>query len=213
MRKKKTPQEDTCGVTEKVQGQSTDSTCDYSTGKGQNTMSEYIEPATVPGHWVCDSDGKAKWVCEQIKKIEDNRDYMVAWYQDQIKKAKETADFERMKWEGYLAAYFDTVPHKRASKSESYSFPGGKLVLKKQDPEYKRDEPTVIAWLKEHSAPQFVKVKESLDWDNLKKSCAGDADGKMIFGEEITEDGEIVQLTIPGIDVVYREDKFVVEVK
>ena len=95
----------------------------------------------------------------------------------------------------------------------TYSFPGGKLVLKKQDPEYKRDEPTVIAWLKEHSAPQFVKVKENLDWDNLKKSCAGDADGKMIFGEEITEDGEIVQLTIPGIDVVYREDKFVVEVK
>ena len=213
MRKKKTPQEDTCGETEKVQGQSTDSICDYSTAKGKNTMSEYIEPATVPEHWVCDSDGKAKWVCEQIKKIEDNRDYMVAWYKEQIKKAQDTAEFERMKWEGYLAAYFDTVPHKKASKSESYSFPGGKLVLKRQDPEYKRDEPTVIAWLKEHNAPQFVKVKETLDWDNLKKSCAGESEGQMIFGEQVTEDGEIVQLTIPGIDVVYREDKFVVEVK
>ena len=176
-------------------------------------MSEYIEPASVPEHWVCDSDGKAKWICEQIKQIEDNRDYMIAWYKEQIEKAKKTAEFDRMKWESYLAAYFDTVPHKKANKSESYSFPGGKLVLKRQDPEYKKDENTVIAWLKEHNAPQFVKVKETLDWDSLKKSCSGDADGKMIFGEEITEDGEIVQVTIPGIDVVYREDKFCVEVK
>ena len=176
-------------------------------------MSEYIEPASVSEHWVCDSDGKAKWVCEQIKKIEENRDYMVEWYQEQIKKAKETAEFERMKWEGYLAAYFETVPHKKAAKSESYSFPGGKLILKHQEPEYKRDEQTVIAFLKERNASQFVKVKETLDWDNLKKSCAGAVDGKVLFAEEVNADGEIVPVYVPGIEVINRESKFVVEVK
>ena len=176
-------------------------------------MSEYTEPVAVPEHWVCDSDGKAKWICEQIKQIEDNRDYMVAWYQEQIKKAKETAEFERMKWEGYLAAYFDTVPHKKAGKSESYSFPGGKLIMKRQDPEYKRDEQTVIDFLEAQNAPQFVKVEKSLDWGNLKKACAGIADGKVVFTEQVNEDGEIVPVYVPGIEVIERADKFVVEVK
>lgn len=171
------------------------------------------EPATMSEYWVCDSDGKAKWVCEQIKKIKDNLEYMLAWYAEQVKKAKETAEFECARWESYLAAYFDTVPHKKAGKSESYSFPGGKLIRKRQDPEYKRDEQTVIAFLKEQNATQFIKVKESLDWDNLKKSCAGCAEGKVLFGEQVTADGEIVPVYVPGIEVIDREDKFVVEVK
>ena len=176
-------------------------------------MNEYMEPATVSEHWVCDSDGKAKWVCEQIRQIEDNCEYMVAWYTEQIRKAKETAAFERMRWEAHLASYFDTVPHKKTGKSESYAFPGGKLVLKQQEPEYKRDEQTVIAFLKERNATQFVKVTESLDWANLKKSCAGAAEGKLLFTEEVNADGEIVPVYVPGIEVIEREPKFVVEVK
>ena len=178
-------------------------------------MSEVLkieEPATVSEHWVCDSDGKAKWVCEQIKKINDNLDYMLAWYAEQIKKAKETAEFECKKWESYLAAYFDTVPHKKAGKSESYSFPGGKLILKRQEPEYKRDEKTVIEWLKQNGGTEFVKTKEELAWKELKESAAGIVDGKVVLREEVTEDGEIIQISVPGIDVVERPDKFVVEV-
>lgn len=172
-------------------------------------MSEFNN---VPEHWVCDSDGKAKWVCEQIKKINDDCEYMVAWYQEQIKKAKETAEFERMRWESHLAAYFDTVPHKKAKASESYSFPGGKLILKRQDPEYKRDEKTAIEWLKQNGGAQFVKTKEELAWKELKESCAGVVDGKVVLRDEITEDGEIIQITVPGIEVIEREPKFVVEV-
>ena len=173
---------------------------------------EFFEPVSVPEYWVCDSDGKAKWVCEQIKKVNDNRDYMIAWYQEQIKKAKDAADFERAKWESYLSAYFDTVPHKKAKASESYSFPGGKLILKRQEPEYKRDEKTAIEWLKENGGTEFVKAKEELAWKELKDACAGVVDGKVVLREEVTEDGEIIQITVPGIDVVEREPKFVVEV-
>lgn len=175
-------------------------------------MSEFYEPVSVPEHWVCDSDGKAKWLCEQIKKIDENRDYMVAWYTEQIKRAKESAEFERMKWESYLAAYFDTVPHKKANKSESYSFPGGKLILKRQEPEYKKDEKTAIEWLKKNNGAQFVKVKEELAWKELKEAASGFVGGKVVLREEVNEDGEIIQITVPGIDVVEREAKFVVEV-
>lgn len=173
---------------------------------------DFIDPVSVPEYWVCDSDGKAKWICERIREVNENCESMVAWYQAQIKKAKDAAEFEKQKWESYLAAYFDTVPHKKASKSESYSFPGGKLVLKRQEPEYKRDEKTVIEWLKQNGGTEFVKTKEELAWSDLKGAASGVVDGKIVLREEVTEDGEIIQITVPGIDVVERPDKFVVEV-
>lgn len=214
MKHKKTPAEEQNGECAEGARAITQSVVIVPRGKDEKQVSEHIieEPMTVPEHWVCDSDGKAKWVCEQIKKIDDNRDYMVAWYQEQIKKAKESAEFDRMKWESYLAAYFDTVPHKKASKSESYSFPGGKLILKRQEPEFKKDEKAAIEWLKQNGGTEFVKTKEELAWKELKESCAGFVDGKVVLREEITEDGEILQITVPGIEVIDREDKFCVEV-
>ena len=66
--------------------------------------------------------------------------------------------------------------------------------------------------MKDNGGGQFVKVEEKLDWDGLKKA-SGVVDGKVIFGETVNEDGEIVQVSVPGIEVIEREDKFVVEVK
>lgn len=176
-------------------------------------MSEIMETMEVPNRFVVDSDGKAKWVCERIKEIRDNRDYMIDWYNQQIKKAKEQAEFDEIKWKLLLQDYFGTVPHKKASKSESYSFPGGKLIQKRQDPEYKKDEDTVIEWLKANNAEQFVKTEEKLAWAELKKACTGDVDGKLVFREDVDEDGVVTQVFVPGISVEYREDKFDVEVK
>ena len=176
-------------------------------------MSEIIETIEIPEHWVCDSDGKAMWACNVIKEIRDKRDFMVDWYKQQIKKVEEQADFDTLRLEKHLEMYFSKVPHKKANKSESYTFPGGKLVLKHQDPEYKRDEQTVIEWLKKNDGAQFVKTKEELAWKELKEASSGVVDGKIILREEINEDGEIIQIPVPGIEVVEREDKFCVEVK
>jgi hypothetical protein len=101
-----------------------------------------------------------------------------------------------------LAEYFATVPHKKTKTQESYKLPGGKLVLKTQNPEYKKDEATVIEWLKKNDMAKYVKVEEKLDWAGLKEVTG------VFEGHIVTEDGEIV----PGIDVVDREAKFVVEV-
>ena len=74
-------------------------------------------------------------------------------------------------------------------------------VLKKQAPEFIRDDEKVIAWLKDNNGGEYVKTKETLDWAALKKSTT-------VMGENIVnEDGEI----IPGVEVVEREDKFTVE--
>lgn len=152
--------------------------------------------------FVIDTDAKAGWALKKIAEARSDRDTWVAWYESKINEIKEQTDFETMRLEMMLAEYFATVPHKKTKTQESYSLPGGKLILKTQNPEYKRDDKKVIAWLKENSGGQYVKVKEELDWAGLKAATA-------VIGDKVaTEDGEFV----PGIEVIERDAKFVVEV-
>ena len=168
------------------------------------------EEIPVPTGWVCDSDAKAGWAMEKIRQARKDRDMWVSWYKEKIAEIEAQTDANTANLEHMLFEYFSTVPHKKTKTQESYSFPGGKLVLKLQQPEFKRDEKAVIDWLKETKNEQFIKVKEELDWAALKAAC-GVVDGKLIAGETVNEDGEIIQIVVPGVDVVEREPKFVVD--
>lgn len=152
--------------------------------------------------FVIDTDAKAEWALRKIKKARADRDYWLDWYARKSKEITEQTDFDTMNLERMLAEYFATVPHRKTKTQESYSLPGGKLVMKTQNPEFKRDDAKVIEWLKKNGQTQFVKVKEELAWSDLK------AITETFEGHVVTEDGEIV----PGIDVVNREPKFIVEV-
>ena len=163
-------------------------------------MSELLKAETEG--FVIDTDAKAEWALQKIREARADRDRWVNWYEDKIKEIKEQTDFDTMNLERMLADYFATVPHKKTKTQESYKLPGGKLVLKVQNPEYKRDDNIVIAWAKENNMAQFVKVEEKLAWQELKDATA------VFEGHIVTEDGEIV----PGVDVVNRESKFIVEV-
>lgn len=152
--------------------------------------------------FVIDSDAKAEWALQKIREAREDRDKFVAWYKEQIKKIEEQTDFNTMNLERMLADYFASVPHKKTKTQESYALPGGKLILKRQNPEYKRDDKTVIAWLKQNNGGKFVKVTEELDWSGLKDTVG------VFEGSCVDENGEI----IPGIEVIEREERFVVEV-
>ena len=146
---------------------------------------------------------EAKWQFEQRRKIIEDRDELISYYEDQINKVKADADFKIGFIDRALFEFFKTVEHKKTKTQESWSIPAGKLMLKKQAPEYKRDEKTVIEWLKQTpEGSQYVKTVESLDWANLKK------DTTVVGNTIVNSDGEI----IPGVEVIEREDKFVVEV-
>ena len=162
-------------------------------------MSEIINESEG---FVIDSDAKALWALKKIKEAREDRDFWLSWYKQKEKEITEQTDFDTMNLERMLADYFATVPHKSTKTQESYTLPGGKLILKKQNPEYTRDDSTVIEWLKANKMPQFVKIEEKLDWAGLKAATA------VFEGNVVTEDGEI----IPGITVTDREAKFVVEV-
>lgn len=165
-------------------------------------MSELIEGYNEQEDYVIDTDAKAQWALDKIREARADRDAWVKWYEDKISEIKAQTDFNTMNLERMLAEYFATVPHKKTKTQESYPLKGGKLILKTQNPEFKRDDKTVIDWLKENKMPEFVKTKEELAWADLKAATA------IFDGHIVTEDGEI----IPGIDVVEREAKFIVEV-
>ena len=152
--------------------------------------------------FVIDSDAKAAWALEKIAEARKDRDEWVAWYKAQIDKITEQTDFDTMNLERMLADYFQTVKHKKTKTQESYTLKNGKLILKTQNPEYKRDDKKVIEWLKSQDGSKFVKIKEELDWAGLKETTAA-LDGKLW-----SEDGE----EIPGVEVINREPKFIVEV-
>ena len=163
--------------------------------------------------FVIDTDAKAEWALAKIREARAERDRFVKWYEDKIKEITEQTDFATMNLERMLADYFrmTEAAHKRTKTQESYSLPSGKLILKKQNPEFKRDDKTVIAWLKANGCGQFVKTKEELAWSELKDASEV-VSGKIVCGEKITEDGEIIPLIVDGVEVVNREEKFVVEV-
>ena len=163
-------------------------------------MSELLMAET--DGFVIDTDAKAEWALTKIREARADRDKWVEWYKAKIAEITEQTDFDTMNLERMLAEYFATVPHKKTKTQESYKLPGGKLVLKTQNPEYTRDDKAVIEWAKANGFGQFVKVEEKLAWQELKDATA------VFEGHIVTEDGEIV----PGVEVTNREAKFVVEV-
>ena len=162
-------------------------------------MSELIN--TVD-EFIIDTDAKAEWALKKIAEARSDRDAWVKWYEEKIEQIKAQTDFDTLNLERMLADYFATVPHKKTKTQESYTLPGGKLILKVQNPEYKRDDKKVIEWLKQNNGGQYIKVKEELAWADLKANAA------VLNGKLFSEDGE----EIPGVEIVDREPKFIVEV-
>ena len=165
----------------------------------KETMSELINNVD---EFIIDTDVKAEWALKKIAEARADRDAWVKWYEEKIEQIKAQTDFDTMNLERMLSDYFATVPHKKTKTQESYTLPGGKLILKVQNPEYKRDDKKVIEWLKQNNGGQYIKVKEELAWSDLKASAA------VLNGKLFSEDGE----EIPGVEIIDREPKFVVEV-
>ena len=162
---------------------------------------KFIDAMTEP-EFIIDSDNKAEWALKKIAEARSDCAAWVAWYEEKIKQIKEQTEFDTANLEAMLARYFDTVPHKKTKTQESYALPGGKLVLKKQNAEYNRDDKTVIEWLEQNGGEAYIKTEKKLDWSTLKR------DTQALNGQIVTMDGEIV----PGITVIERPDKFTVEV-
>ena len=154
-------------------------------------------------HFKIEDDQTAEWAMKQIKNAMDEMAKWKEFYDSRYRAVCESCELTIANMESLLQTYFDTVPHKVTKTQENYALPSGKLVVKKQEPVYERDDDSVIEWLEQNGKEKFVKTKKALDWAGLK-------DHVMVIGETVTdENGEI----IPGIKATEREPIFKVELK
>lgn len=175
-------------------------------------MSELPKTEPIREKFTVDNDMKAEWCLSKIRNVraeqkreKDELQRQMQFYQDQIdiidKQAQDDVDF----YESMLIPYFaDRLEggFTKASKTQTtYKLPTGKLILKKQEPTYDRNNAELIPWLKANR-PELVKVEESPNWAELKKTV------KVVGESVVTSDGVV----IPGVKVTEREDKFDVEV-
>ena len=164
------------------------------------------EPAESREHWKPENDDQANWCLEKISEakanIMDARTFYEAkkkqldqWLENTI--APYNRDCEH--FESLLAGYAEKALY--GKKKRTISLPGGKFGFRKVPAKIDRDE-TFLLTFAESSAPEFIKIKKSVDWAGLKKTCKIDGD------HMVTADGEIV----PGVTVAEQPDKFVCEV-
>lgn len=88
------------------------------------------------------------------------------------------------------------------SKRKSVSLPSGKFGFRKQPPKIEKDDAALLDYC-DHYQSEFIKVKKTVDWAGLKKSCTLDGN------HYVTKDGEV----LPGVTVTEQDPKFTVEVK
>ncbi|AEE97641.1 host-nuclease inhibitor Gam family protein [Mahella australiensis] len=76
-----------------------------------------------------------------------------------------------------------------------------KHKVKKQQPVFRRDNETLLQWLR-NNQPTYIRTKEEPDWASIKEQLA-------IAGEKAVyrDTGEVVS----GIEVEQQPDKFIVE--
>lgn len=150
-----------------------------------------------------EDDQTAEWCMEQIRHANEEKQRWKDFYADRYKSVCETCDRTIASMEAMLQSYFDTVPHRVAKTQESYALPSGKLVFKKQEPEFERDDDELIRWLKDNGGQKFVKTKEALDWSGLKGTLN-------VLGETVADANGVI---IPCIKASDRPDIFKVELK
>lgn len=168
-------------------------------------VAEIMEEQELQEEVLVLDDMSAEMLLRRIREANEECERMEAWYAEMTKRIRQKRDNVVAWAEAGLKAYFDLVPKKSTKTQQSYELPSGKLTLKKQEPEYERNEDELCAWLQGNGAGEYVKVKKSADWANLKKQLTIAPDGKSM----VTADGEIV----PGVTVTLRDPKFVVTVK
>lgn len=159
--------------------------------------------------FIVDNDLKADWCLDKIKEAnsEYNRLEMVIKAKIEqlntaLKKAQEKRDSDVSFFTYKLREYFNTVKTKDTKTQRVYILPSGKLIEKQQQPEFVKDDEALLNWVKENT-PEFVKIKESIDWAGLKKNIQ--INGEIAINK-VT--GEIID----GITVKEREPEFKVEV-
>ena len=152
------------------------------------------------------SDLQAEWAIKKIKKATEEHERLVNLATEEINEiTARTLELDR-KFESDTAflksklyEYFQKVEHKETKTQETYKLLAGSLVFKKPSQKMNPVKDKLLDYVKANNMPEFVKVKEEVDWAKYKKECEI-ANGKVINiqnGDFLPEDIITVEDT-PG---------------
>jgi hypothetical protein len=173
-----------------------------------NPLLEMLDEAIEQSEFKIDTDQKAEWALNIIREEQAEAQRLInvcnsqiLYYQSELKKVQDKLENKTGNLKAMLFEYFQTVDRKATKTQETYTLPSGKLKLKYPQPEYKRDDDTLLKWLKERDMTDYIKVSESPKWGELKKTV-------QVAGDKACIDGEIID----GIQVVERQPVFDIEI-
>lgn len=158
---------------------------------------------------AAEAQRRIAWFEDKKKEIEEITKSQIEPFQKRIDKIKSWGEESKQEFiqkqtyysnllEQFMKQQIEEQISKGKNPKKSISLPYGKIALKKQQPEYLKDEATLLEYAEQSG---FVKVEKKTDWANIKKSC-------IVVGDKLIDsNGEVV----PGIVVVEREDKFEVK--
>lgn len=173
-----------------------------------NPLLEMLDEAIEQSEFKIDTDQKAEWALSKIREEQAEAQRLInvcnsqiLYYQSELKKVQDKLENKTGNLKAMLFEYFQTVDRKATKTQETYTLPSGKLKLKYPQPEYKRDDATLIKWLKDRDMTDYIKVSESPKWGELKKTV-------QVAGDKACIDGEIID----GIQIIEKAPVFDIEI-
>lgn len=167
----------------------------------------YDEQDTTEGTesgWTIQDDQQAEWAIKQIRAAREDLDRWTRFYTTMIERMKSSTDNKVAFMTSKLEEYFRTVPHKESRTQEKYTLPSGDLVLKKSKEVWNHDDNALMQWAKSNGLSEFIKVKESVSWSDIKKRLTVDSNGILCDSE--------TGLVCDGVTVSTEDARFVVNV-
>lgn len=171
----------------------------------------FIPEDERPEGWHIDSPAAAEWALSKIaearasaERLIEAANGMIDYYERQIEKAKNDLASNEGYFLGELRLWFDEQPKRELKASWAIDLPSGKLSLAKSARiEFTQNKPKLAGWLVQ-SAPEYVKMQATADWEKLKKHISV-ANGLPVLASS----GEVVE----GLTVTEYEPEFKVSLR
>jgi len=173
-------------------------------------LDQEIEEETQDKRFVVDSVDKLDWCVRKISEIEEEElpyiecaQRQIARLQQFVRKAEERIEERTAFFKALMRPFVEQMLVD--SKRRTINAPSGLVSLRKQEPEFEKDDDKLVTWLEENGKREFVRVKKQIDWAEFKKQLVD----VMEDGTVVTVDGEL--LPVEAIRATKRPDKLYVK--
>jgi hypothetical protein len=174
------------------------------------SLDEYRDDAVHVGEgFHCDSKEKAMWAARKLREVDEAINANDALADVEIEKIRNWLVMANTRlnkdvecFEGFLREYLESERAKDPSIKQVV-LPDATPKFRKQQDKYTRNDDVILPFARV-SAPQYVKMEESLQWGEFKKQLQQVDDGGVV----LKSTGEVV----PGVTFIKGCDEFIVDV-